>query len=183
MNLNSHAADFKRIVNMEGYWRFSVGDDPSWSEPSYNDENWDRLYVPGTWENQGYSEYNGLAWYRRSFTISSLPDDETIYLEAWQQPGAITGGLNYYRAVGGSDPSPGETLEGFTFGDGNKEPITINVPTLVIWGEKDTALTTFNLDGLEEFVPDLTVKRIPEGSHWVINEKPDEVNRMIREFI
>jgi pimeloyl-ACP methyl ester carboxylesterase len=53
----------------------------------------------------------------------------------------------------------------------------------VIWGEKDTALLTSNLDGLDRFVPRLTVKRIPDGSHWVIHEKPTEVNGFIREFI
>jgi len=54
---------------------------------------------------------------------------------------------------------------------------------LVIWGEKDIALTVKNLDGLEQFVPQLTVKRVPDGSHWVIHEKPAEVNGYIRAFI
>jgi len=40
-----------------------------------------------------------------------------------------------------------------------------------------------NLDGLERFVPDLTVERIPEGSHWVVNEHPERVNRLIRAFL
>lgn len=59
----------------------------------------------------------------------------------------------------------------------------VKVPTLVIWGEKDTALLTGNLDGMDKLVPDLTVKRIPDGSHWVIHEKPALVNGYIREFI
>ena len=53
----------------------------------------------------------------------------------------------------------------------------------MIWGEKDTALLPGNLDGMDKFVPDLTVKRIPDGSHWVIHEKPALVNSYIREFI
>jgi epoxide hydrolase 4 len=59
----------------------------------------------------------------------------------------------------------------------------VKVPTLVIWGEKDTALLTGNLDGMNQFVPNLTVKRIPDGSHWVIHEQPALVNEYIREFI
>jgi pimeloyl-ACP methyl ester carboxylesterase len=59
----------------------------------------------------------------------------------------------------------------------------IRVPTLVIWGEKDTALLTGNLVGLEPYVADLTIKRIPEGSHWVVHERPDLINSYIREFI
>ncbi|HTM42793.1 MAG TPA: alpha/beta hydrolase, partial [Terriglobales bacterium] len=59
----------------------------------------------------------------------------------------------------------------------------IAVPTLVIWGEKDPYLLTGNLNGLEEFVPQLTVRRVPDGSHWVIHEQPELVNSYIREFI
>jgi pimeloyl-ACP methyl ester carboxylesterase len=61
--------------------------------------------------------------------------------------------------------------------------LTVKVPTLVIWGEKDEALLTGNLEGLDGFVPDLMVKCISDGSHWVIHEKPALVNSYIREFI
>ena len=61
--------------------------------------------------------------------------------------------------------------------------LTVHVPTLVIWGERDTALTAANLDGLEQFVPDLTVRRIPDANHWVVHQKPDLVNGYIREFV
>ena len=61
--------------------------------------------------------------------------------------------------------------------------LTVKVPTLVIWGEKDTALLTGNLEGLDKFVPNLTIKRIPDGSHWVIHEKPELVNGYIRDFV
>ncbi|MBY9004343.1 MAG: alpha/beta hydrolase [Candidatus Lokiarchaeota archaeon] len=107
-------------------------------------------------------------------------DDKQMYIEAWSQPRALTGGLNYYRAGSLKPPSSGEKIDQLT----NKiKPVMIKVPTLVIWGEKDTALTTHNLDGLDEFIPDLQIKRIPEGSHWIINEQPDKVNKLIREFL
>jgi epoxide hydrolase 4 len=57
------------------------------------------------------------------------------------------------------------------------------VPTLVIWGENDQALITENLNGLEEYVPNLKIIRVPEGSHWVVHKHPDLVNQAIREFI
>ncbi len=59
----------------------------------------------------------------------------------------------------------------------------MRVPTLVIWGEKDTALLTSNLSGLDEVVPKLTIKRIPDGTHWVVRERAPEVNRLIREYL
>jgi len=117
-------------------------------------------------------------------------EDKKAYIDAWSQPGALTGGLNYYRAARVGPPPPGSTGDGGSgsgSGSGNfavdPAQLTVKVPTLVIWGEKDTALLTGNLEGLDQFVPNLTIKRIPEGSHWVIHEKPEEVNGYIREFI
>jgi pimeloyl-ACP methyl ester carboxylesterase len=95
--------------------------------------------------------------------------------------------LNYYRANRVGPPPPGQAGDekqssSGSFG-GDPAALTVKVPTLVIWGEKDTALLTSNLDGLDQFVPQLTIKRIPEGTHWVIHEQPAEVNGYIREFI
>ncbi len=109
-------------------------------------------------------------------------EDRKAYLEAWSQPGALTGGLNYYRAarigplIGESRAPLVDYLHEFL-------SLTVEVPTLVIWGEKDPYLLTGNLEGLEEFVPRLTVKRIPDATHWVVHEKPALVNGLIREFI
>ncbi len=109
------------------------------------------------------------------------PEDEQAYREAYRQPGALTGGLNYYRASRVGPPSPGtqDTLvTGASLGD-----YSVRVPTLVVWGEKDDALLTGNLIGLDAFVADLTIHRIPEGSHWVVHEFPEQVSRLIRRFI
>jgi pimeloyl-ACP methyl ester carboxylesterase len=101
--------------------------------------------------------------------------DARAYVNAWSQPGALTGGLNYYRAMRGTG--------GPNAASADPAALVVKVPTLVIWGEKDTALLTSLLDGLEQFVPNLTVKRFPEGSHWVIHEQPQKVIASIREFI
>jgi pimeloyl-ACP methyl ester carboxylesterase len=107
--------------------------------------------------------------------------DRTAYIEAWSQPGALTGGLNYYRAARIGPPT-GSDDETPSFAP-DLNSLKVSVPALVIWGEKDTALLTGNLDGLDQFAPDLTIQRIPDGSHWVVHEKPDAVNAAIREFI
>ena len=59
----------------------------------------------------------------------------------------------------------------------------MRVPTLVIWGEQDPALLTGNLDGLEQYVPDLTLRRIADGTHWVVHEQRALVNQYIREYL
>ena len=108
--------------------------------------------------------------------------DRQAYLEAWAQPGALTGGLNYYRAAHLGPPSvEGEQSTGNYAADSSS--LIVRVPTLIIWGEQDPYLLSGNLNGIEEFVPQLTLKRIPEGSHWVIHERSDLVNAHIRNFI
>jgi pimeloyl-ACP methyl ester carboxylesterase len=106
------------------------------------------------------------------------------YIEAWSQPGALTGSLNYYRASPLYPPASEadeELIESIL--NLPKKMFEIKVPTLVIWGEQDRALLTCNLDDLEKYIEDLTVKRIPDGTHWVIHEQPELINSLIREFI
>ncbi len=127
-----------------------------------------------------------------SGTVSN--EDKAAYIAAWSQPGALTGGLNYYRASaigpprpGPAPPAPSEAVSGrppaLSEAGGRVEGMIVKVPTLVIWGEKDTALLTGNLNGLDQLVPTLTVKRVPDATHWIVREKPAEVNRLIRDFI
>jgi len=106
------------------------------------------------------------------------------YIEAWSQPGALTGSLNYYRASPLYPPTSKNDEEQMnSILNLPNEMFAVKVPTLVIWGEQDQALLTGNLDGLAEYIEDLTVKRIPDGTHWVIHEQPELVNSLIREFI
>ncbi len=106
--------------------------------------------------------------------------DRRAYIEAWSQTGALTGGLNYYRAARMLPPAPG-TLAAEPIVD--VAALTVRVPTLVIWGERDSALLPGNLEGLEQFVPDLTLRRVLDANHWVVHQKPDLVNNYIREFL
>src|SRR6185295_3735037 len=111
------------------------------------------------------SANNYAALSKAVFDGSTKPDvfsreDREEYLTAWSQPGALTGGLNYYRAA----------RLGLPVGDGAEKPtpfvrdaasLAVKVPTLVIWGEEDRALLMGNLDGLDGYVPDLRIQRIP----------------------
>ena len=100
---------------------------------------------------------------------------------AWSQPGALTGGLNYYRASPLYPPTvddPGAKKLQF-----KPEDFMVRVPTLVLWGERDTALLTGCIEGLEQCVPDLKVVRSPDASHWIVHEKPDLVCGEIEKFV
>ncbi len=133
------------------------------------------------------SANNYAALQNAIFKSSTKPEaftaeDRKMYVDAWSQPGAVTGGLNWYRAANAGPPTTNEPKRETNLAAGF-DTLTVKVPTLVIWGEKDTALLTGNLEGLDKFVPQLTLKRIPNGSHWVIHEEPELINQYIREFI
>ncbi len=59
----------KNYIDLEGNWRFSIGDDTAWASPDFYDNNWEKIKVPATWEDQGFHGYNGYAWYRKTFEV------------------------------------------------------------------------------------------------------------------
>ncbi len=108
-------------------------------------------------------------------------EERAAYREAWSQPGALTGGANYYRAARmGEQVAAGGVPEEY---EAKIKEQRLEVPTLVIWGEADPALLVHLTEGLEEWVPNIRVEKLPGVGHWVPYEAPDDVNRLIREFM
>jgi epoxide hydrolase 4 len=90
------------------------------------------------------------------------------YRAVWRA--GLTGALNYYRASPLRPPTgPDSPVMSLSL---PPELVTVHVPTHVIWGEGDTALPVGLLDGLEAFVPHLTVTRVPKATHWIVHERP-----------
>jgi hypothetical protein len=69
-----------KIRNLKGTWKFSVGDKKEWADPEYDDSKWDRIYAPSRWERSNYYNYNGYAWYRKSFRLSPKYKDSNLYI-------------------------------------------------------------------------------------------------------
>jgi pimeloyl-ACP methyl ester carboxylesterase len=113
--------------------------------------------------------FRGMAVHKQRFT------DEVIaeYKQAIAKPGALTSAINYYRALTRSQSTS------FTAA---LDPVA-KMPTLLIWGERDTALGKELNNDLERYVPDLTLRFIPDASHWVQQERPDLVNRYMLDFL
>jgi epoxide hydrolase 4 len=99
-------------------------------------------------------------------------EDLERYVEAWSQPGALTGMIDYYRAA--IRRSPRNALASLR---------PISAPTLVIWGERDAYLGAELAEPEPKWVPDARVELIPEASHWVQHEAPDRVNELLIEFL
>ncbi|MBP9581026.1 MAG: beta galactosidase jelly roll domain-containing protein [Ignavibacteriaceae bacterium] len=70
----------KLLIDLSGRWRFSLGDKMKWKEKSFNDNSWEKIMVPSSWENQGFHGYDGYAWYRTSFKLSKANETKDLYL-------------------------------------------------------------------------------------------------------
>jgi pimeloyl-ACP methyl ester carboxylesterase len=64
-----------------------------------------------------------------------------------------------------------------------REKATVTRPTLVIWGLNDTALPEPLLEGLETYVQDLRIERVPGATHWIVHEQPEHVTALIGDFL
>ncbi len=100
------------------------------------------------------------------------PEVIDVFRRNARRPGALTAMLNYYRAM----------LRGRRAVAARGMPV-IDVPTLMIWGEEDIALTRESTYGTGEYVSDFRIRYLPGVSHWVNQEAPEPVNAMIRAFL
>jgi pimeloyl-ACP methyl ester carboxylesterase len=114
--------------------------------------------------------FRGMAVHKENFPDEVLD----VYRRAALQPGALTAMLNYYRALLSGGGARRQRSLGYP---------KIDVPTLVVWGEQDTALGVETLEGIEEFVPTLTLHRLPDASHWVQQDVPEKVNEILRAWL
>lgn len=99
------------------------------------------------------------------------PERRARYRAGWAA--GLTGPLNYYRA---SPLRPALTADDVLHTLALPDAaVTVQVPTTVLWGEDDVALLPGLLDGLERWVPQLTLKRVAGASHWLVHEQPQRV--------
>ena len=127
----------------------------------------------------------GVAWFfdttfAKHGDPALLAEEREVYLDQWSQPGAIGSMFNWYRASAVVVPAMDETPERPAFLDAPFPPL--QMPVLVIWGMRDTALLPVQLDGLDALIPDLTLVKVDAG-HFVPWEKPRPVTDAIREWL
>ena len=75
-----YSKEWDRLLNLKGQWKFTIGDDKKWSEPGFNDNSWEDIRVPSSWEDEGFNGYNGYAWYRKHFNCPSAAKNRVVYL-------------------------------------------------------------------------------------------------------
>jgi epoxide hydrolase 4 len=100
------------------------------------------------------------------------PEEIDRYIEAWSQPGAATGMINYYRSSVRTSPKKAEAA---------LRPIS--APTLVIWGQGDHYLGPELAEPEHDDVPNLErVERLLDASHWVHHDEAERVTQLLTDF-
>ena len=108
---------------------------------------------------------------KSTFTLQDLAE----YKKAWSQPGALTGMLNWYRAA---------VRRGlrYTF-DKKSSARRVTVPTLMLWGKRDVALSHEMVEPSIALCDDGKVVLIEKSTHWVQHDEADAVNQNLIEFL
>ena len=122
-----------------------------------------------------YLKANDFKWITDQFRSAVNPaafleEDLNKYKENAAMPGALTAMLNYYRNL------PAEMMRMDT------TPI-IQVPTLMLWGEKDGYTGKDSTRGTDRYVKNLDLKFLPNCSHWTQQDCPKEVNQYMNDFL
>jgi pimeloyl-ACP methyl ester carboxylesterase len=107
------------------------------------------------------------------------PALEQQYRAVWDA--SLTGGLNYYRASPLRPERAGDPAAQAV--ELAPEMLTIPLPTMVLWAMDDAALLPGLVDGLEAFIPRLTLEKIPGASHWIVHEQPALVADRLGRFL
>ena len=144
------------------------------------------LISPKAEEGLSEDNYRRLMQMLSSFSDTSWLDEgeAAAYRKVWSEPGALTAMLNWYRASPIIVPEAGAPVPpGHSVLDLPAEAMRVAMPHLVLWGEADTALLPSCLEGLDRYAPQLTVRKIPGASHWILHEKSDEVAAAIAAFV
>lgn len=107
------------------------------------------------------------------------PNDIEWYKWGLLEPGAATGQLNYYRALllmeSGLLKQDPEVERGMRR--------QLPMPVCVVWGAKDHALITKNLDGVNLVAPRAKVHILEKCTHWVHSDCPDDLQRILRDWM
>jgi epoxide hydrolase 4 len=140
--------------------------------------SWYMFFFQLPWLPEAYLRSGGFAFLRRTLRDDPMregafsDDDIARYVDALARPGALTAAVNYYRAaIRRASSRPRQKLH------------RIDAPVLVIWGERDHYLGRELAAPDPEWVPRARVQFLPNASHWVQSDQPEQVNTLLLDFL
>ena len=149
------------------------------ANPAQRKKSWYVFFFQIPWLPEWVLTANGARAIGKAFSDMAVdksrftPADLDHYRRNALKPGAATAMVNWYRAGARNGMK--------AYGPG-VAPV-IEVPTLMIWGEEDTALGLELTEGYEPYVTDFTLQRLPGVSHWVQQEAPEAVNARLETWL
>ncbi|MBN1348534.1 acetylxylan esterase [candidate division KSB1 bacterium] len=145
----SPALGDENAISLTGTWKFHLGDNPEWINPAFPDSQWDFIGVPQIWENAGYGDYDGYAWYRKSVMIPA----------EWRNNKYVKLKNHLYLQLGEIDDVDQTFINGYPIGStgsfppdfisGADKPRTYEIPLHIIrWGEANfIAIRVYDQEG------------------------------------
>jgi pimeloyl-ACP methyl ester carboxylesterase len=112
-------------------------------------------------------------WLRNALVSTSRPgcfsaDELRVYRAEWERSGALTGMLNWYRAL----PLDGPLAGG-----------RVLLPVCVLWGDRDAFLDPALAERGAEMCERAQVIHFSDATHWLHHEEPARVNEALRSFL
>lgn len=104
-------------------------------------------------------------------------EDDEIFRQGLAQPGAIDGGINWYRA----NIPQAEAIRSDSYWP--SKTAKTSVPAMLIWGEADDTFVPSFIDDLPAYATDLSIRRLEGVGHTPMLERPDQVNALLLEFL
>lgn len=147
--------------------------------PEQQQKSWYMLLFQFVGVAEEWLSANDFANLRRFVFDTAAPgtfsdEDRDIFVAALREDGALTAALDYYRA----NIPPQSWLRP------PPDLPAVDVPTMIVWGEADAYMSPVLLErSMSKVAGPLRVERLPGVSHWVQQEAPDEVNRLLIDFL
>ncbi len=149
--------------------------------PAQRKKSWYVFFFQIPWLVEWVLSRNDFEYLARMLTRSGRKDtfteaDLAEYKKAWSQKGALTGMLNWYRAVvrRGIDSA---------FSSQKLPPRRVHVPTMMLWGKHDVALSSCMTQPSIELCDNGELTFFDKATHWVQHDASDEVNQKLIQFL
>jgi epoxide hydrolase 4 len=142
------------------------------THPSQLLRSWYMFFMQLPWLPEFLFEAGNFRLMTEALTKSSRPGtfserDFENYRQAWRQPGAPTGMINWYRALRAAGPVRNPTIE---------------IPVKILWGARDRFLATEMASLSLRYCQRGDLRMFPEATHWLQHEEPAAVSNALAEF-
>jgi pimeloyl-ACP methyl ester carboxylesterase len=149
-------------------WRHAMKHDPAQRRASWYVGAFQIPWLPEAMMRAG--NFRTLVAALRESKAPLTDEDADRYRAAWSQPGALTGMVNWYRAIWRHAFAP-------------LAPASIGVPVQIVWGAKDRYAQPALAEASKALCTNARLSYLPEATHWVAQDEPARVNAILLEFL